>query len=143
MAIKDLKPKQGKVDVVVDVVKKDEPREFQKFGTVGRVCNATVADDTGEIKLTLWNDDINKVNVGDKIHITNGYVNEWQGELQLTTGKFGKMEVVGKGTAVAGANPTPKKEEPKEEEPVDNQLDEEELDDDDEELEDVEEEVIG
>ncbi|MBN1157331.1 hypothetical protein JXA85_06930 [Candidatus Woesearchaeota archaeon] len=114
MAIKDLKPKQGKVDIIVDVVKKEEPREFQKFGNAGRVCNASVADDTGEIKLTLWNDDIEKVNVGDKIHIINGYVNEWQGEMQLTTGRFGKMEVVGKGTATAAPNPAPNDEEKKE-----------------------------
>ena len=45
--------------------------------------------------MTLWNDDIGKVKAGDKIHLTNGYVNEWQGEIQLTTGRLGKMEVVG------------------------------------------------
>jgi hypothetical protein len=31
--------------------------------------------------------------------LTNGYVNEWQGEMQLTTGRMGKMEVVGKADA--------------------------------------------
>ena len=98
MAIVDLQPKQGNVDVVVDVVEKEDPRSFSKFGKEGRVCNAVVKDETGTIKLTLWNDDVDKINVGDKVHITNGYVNEWQGEKQLTTGKFGKMEVVGQGT---------------------------------------------
>ena len=45
-------------------------------------------DGTGEIKVTLWNEDIDNVKTGDKIQITNGYVNEWQGELQLTTGRL-------------------------------------------------------
>ncbi|MBL7148146.1 MAG: DNA-binding protein [Nanoarchaeota archaeon] len=94
MAIKDLKAREGNVDVVVEVVSKEEPREFEKFGKKGRVCTAVVKDESGETKLTLWNDDIDKVKEGDKLHITNGYVNEWQGELQLTTGKFGKLEVV-------------------------------------------------
>lgn len=94
MAIKDLKAREGKVDIVVEVVSKEEPREFEKFGKTGRVCNAVVKDESGEIKLTLWNDDIDKVNEGDKLHIVNGYVNEWQGDLQLTTGKFGALEVV-------------------------------------------------
>ena len=94
MAIKDLEVRQGNVDITVEVVEKGEVREFQKFGNTGRVCNANVKDDTGEIKLTLWNEQIDQVNVGDKVHITNGYVNEFQGEKQLTTGKFGKMEVV-------------------------------------------------
>ncbi len=96
MQIKDLKPKQGSVDVVVDVVDVGVPREFNKFGKPGRVSTAIAKDDTGDIKLTLWNEDIDKVKAGDKIHLTNGYVNEWQGEMQLTTGRMGKLEVVGK-----------------------------------------------
>ena len=96
MDIKDLEVRQGNVDIVVEVVDKGEVREFQKFGRSGKVCTATAKDETGEIKLTLWNDDVDKINVGDKVHLTNGYVNEFQGEKQLTTGKFGKLEVVGK-----------------------------------------------
>ena len=96
MQIKDLKPKQGNVDVTVDVVDIAPAREFNKFGKPGRVANATAKDETGNIKLTLWNDDIDKIKPGDQVKITNGYVNEWQGEMQLTTGRMGKMEVVGK-----------------------------------------------
>ena len=96
MQVKDLKPKQGNVDIIVDVVDVGEPREFQKFGKPGKVSNAIAKDETGNIKLTLWNDDIEKVKSGDKVHLTNGYVNEWQGEMQLTTGRLGKLEVVGK-----------------------------------------------
>ena len=96
MQIKDLKPKQGNVDVTVDVVDVGEAREFQKFGKAGRVSTAIAKDESGDIKLTLWNEDIDKVKAGDKIHLTNGYVNEWQGELQLTTGRLGKLEIVGK-----------------------------------------------
>jgi len=94
MAIKDLEPRQGNVDLVVEVVEKGDIREFEKFGRQGRVCNAKVKDESGEISLTLWNEQIDQVNVGDRVHITNGYVNEFQGEKQLTTGKFGKLEVV-------------------------------------------------
>lgn len=96
MQIKDLKPKQGNIDITVDIIDVGVPREFQKFGKAGRVSTAIAKDETGDIKLTLWNEDIDKVNAGDKIHLTNGYVNEWQGEMQLTTGRMGKMEVVGK-----------------------------------------------
>ena len=96
MQIKDLKPKQGSVDVTVDIVDVGEPREFQKFGKPGKVSTAIAKDETGDIKLTLWNEDIDKVKAGDKIHLTNGYVNEWQGEMQLTTGRMGKLEVIGK-----------------------------------------------
>ena len=94
MNIAELKPRMGKVEIEVTVKDVGEVREFEKFGRKGRVCNATVTDDSGEIKLTLWNDEIDKVKKGNKLKITNGYVNEFQGEMQLTAGRFGKLEVI-------------------------------------------------
>lgn len=97
MKISELKSGEGKVDVIVSVKSKETPRSMIKFGKELSVCNAVVEDDSGKIKMTLWNDDIVKVGQGDKIHITNGYVSEFQGEKQLTAGKFGKIEVLEKG----------------------------------------------
>ena len=99
MEIKELKPKQGNVEIVAEVTEKGDVREFEKFGKSGRVCNAKIKDASGEIKLSLWNEQIDQVNVGDTVKVTNGYVSEWQGELQLTTGKFGNLEIVGAGEA--------------------------------------------
>ncbi len=101
MEIKDIKPNQGNIDVTADMVSKDEPRSFEKFGKVGRVCNAQLKDNSGEIKLTLWNDEVDAVKVGDSIHIQGGWCSEYKGERQLSAGKFGKMEVVGKATISA------------------------------------------
>jgi len=94
MKLSELKSGQGKVDVEVKCKSKAEPRQFDKYGKVLRVCNAVVEDESGEIAMTLWNDDIDKVNVGDKLKVTNGYVSEFNGTKQLTSGKFGKLEVV-------------------------------------------------
>ncbi len=105
MNINELQPKQGSVEITAEVVEKGDVREFEKFGKKGRVCNAKVKDATGQISLSLWNEQIDQVNVGDKIKISNGYVNEWQGEPQLTTGKFGTLEVVG--SSEAAARPAP------------------------------------
>lgn len=94
-----MKPNSGKIDVVVNVAQKESPRTFDKFGKKGKVCNALVQDATGKITLTLWNEDVDKVDVGDKVHIQNGWCSEYKGEKQLSAGKFGKIEVVGKGEA--------------------------------------------
>jgi ssDNA-binding replication factor A large subunit len=94
MALKDLQARQGNVDVEVQVIEKGAVREFQKFGKSGKVCNAKVKDDSGEMSLTLWNDESDRINVGDRIRIQNGYVGEWQGEPQLSTGRFGKIEIL-------------------------------------------------
>jgi replication factor A1 len=97
MKVSELNAGQGKIDVTVTVKSMEEPRTFNKFGRELKVANAVVSDESGEIKMSLWNDDIEKVKVGDTVKIENGYVSEFQGEKQLTAGKFGSMEVVGKG----------------------------------------------
>lgn len=94
MKIADLRKGQGKVNIEVEVVSIGEIREFQKFGKSGRVATAVVKDDSGETNLTLWNEDIDKVSAGSKVKIENGYVSEFQGEPQLTAGKFGKLIVL-------------------------------------------------
>lgn len=94
MKISELKSGQGKVDVEAEVKSIEPERSFNKYGRDLRVTNAIISDDSGSIKLTLWNQDIEKVQIGNKVKITNGFVNEFQGEKQLTTGKFGKLEVL-------------------------------------------------
>ena len=94
MAIKDLQIRQGKVDITVEVVDISEPREFEKFGKKGKVASAKVKDATGEITLSLWNDQVDLVKPGQTLKIINGYVSEFQGDPQLTTGKFGKLEII-------------------------------------------------
>src|SRR3989338_7415781 len=115
MAIKDLTPKQGKVVLIATVVEKGEPRNIQKPNFSGRVCDTQLKDETGQIKFTLWNEQVDSCNVGDTIKITNGYVNEWQGELQLSTGKFGSLEIVEKKKEVTLDAFTPQKSESKQE----------------------------
>jgi len=112
MEIKDLQPKQGDVEITAEVIEKGDVRTFERFGKSGKVCNAKIKDASGEISLTLWNDDVDKVNVGDKIKLSKGFVNEWQGEKQLTTGKFGTIEVIGKESS---SEETPKEPEVKKE----------------------------
>ncbi len=101
MEIKDLQIRQGNVDITVDVVDISPPREFEKSGKKGKVASATVKDATGQVKLSLWNEQVDQVKPGQKIKITNGYVSEWQGEPQLTTGRMGKLEIVGEADASA------------------------------------------
>ena len=124
MEIKDLQPRQGNVDLTVEVIDKSDVREFQKFGRSGRVATATVKDASGEVKLTLWNESVDQVNVGDKLQLKNCYVNEFQGEMQLTAGKFGSIEKLGE--AEASAEPAAEAEAPAEEAPAEEPAVEEE-----------------
>ena len=94
MKVKDIKPRQRKINVELTIKDFGDLRKFSKFGTEGRVITALGFDDTGKICITLWNKDIDKVKIGDKIKITDGYSSEFQGILQITAGRYGKLEVI-------------------------------------------------
>jgi len=93
MKISELKPGTGNATIeVAEVTAIEEPRDvLTRFGKRTRVANATIKDETGEITLSLWGDDINKIAIGDKIKIENGWVSEFRGNSQLSAGKFGKI----------------------------------------------------
>ena len=97
MKIKELTPRMGNVELVAEIADIGEVREFNKFGKAGRVATARLKDDTGEIELSLWNEQIDQFGKGDTIKVVNGYVKEYQGEMQLTTGMKGSIELVKKG----------------------------------------------
>ena len=42
--------------------------------------------------MTLWDDNIEKVNEGDTIRVENGYVTLFKGNIRLNIGKYGKLE---------------------------------------------------
>lgn len=97
MKISEVKAGTGNVTVSGEITSKEEPREvITKFGKKLRVASATLKDDSGEIVLSLWNDDIDKVNAGDNVTIENGWVSEFKGNAQISAGKFGKIVVGGK-----------------------------------------------
>ncbi len=85
-----------RVEVEATVVEKGNPRQVQsrfKEETYN-VADAVVQDESGTIKLTLWNEQIDQVNVNDKIKIENGYVTSFKNEIQLNVGKYGKLTVL-------------------------------------------------
>ena len=84
-----------KISVEAKVMEKTDTREvMSRFkDETYKVATALIADDTGTIKLTLWNDQINQVNVDNTIKVENGYVTSFKGEIQLNIGKYGKLTV--------------------------------------------------
>lgn len=84
-----------RVSVEAKVVEKSDPREVMaRFkDETYKVATAIVADETGTIKLTLWNEQINQVNVNNTVKVENGYVTSFKGEIQLNVGRYGKLTV--------------------------------------------------
>ena len=90
----ELTPQSRAVNVTAKVVSKSEIREIPmgRDGSAHKVCDALVGDETGVVYLTLWDDNIEKVNDGDTIRVENGYVTLFKGNMRLNIGKYGKLE---------------------------------------------------
>ena len=96
--ISQAKKMRSGVSVLAVVKSKGEPRTVNlKTGGTINVCDAIIANNDespeNQMKLTLWGEDIKTVNEGDNVRIIDGYTNEFKGEVSLTKGKFGKMDV--------------------------------------------------
>jgi replication factor A1 len=91
----ELTPQSRAVNVTAKVVSKSEIREIPmgRDGSAHRVCDALVGDETGSVYLTLWDDNIAKVNDNDSVRVENGYVTLFKGNMRLNIGKYGKLEM--------------------------------------------------
>lgn len=93
--IGELNPSSRAVNVLAKIVSKSEVRNIAsgKDGEPHKVSDALVGDETGCIYLTLWDDNIEKVNDGDTISIKNGYINLFRGNMRLNIGRYGTLEI--------------------------------------------------
>lgn len=91
----ELTPDSRAVNVLAKVISKSEIREIAagRDGAAHRVSDALVADETGCIYLTLWDDNITKVNESDMISVKNGYINLFRGNMRLNIGRYGTLEI--------------------------------------------------
>jgi replication factor A1 len=92
MKISELKPGMRNVSVTAKVDSVGQPRTVNlKAGGTNTVADAMISDDSGSIKLSLWGEDIDKIQAGDRISVENGYINTFKGENSISVGKFGKL----------------------------------------------------
>lgn len=95
MKISELKSGMGNACIEAEIVSIEAPREVVgKYGKRLRVASANIRDDSGEIVLSLWNEDIEKYIQGDKIKITDGWVSDYKGQLRISAGRSGKIEKI-------------------------------------------------
>jgi len=85
----DLKPYLGKVYLKAKIVEMREPREVARGEH--RVSDVLVGDESGCIYLTLWDNSIDEFEVGNTVHVENGYVSVFNESMRLTAGKYGTI----------------------------------------------------
>ena len=93
--VQDLRHGMKKVNIEAKVLETPTPATVQtRYGNSAKVANAWIADETGKIKLCLWNEQVDFVNVGDTVQIKNASVSTFKGERQLRLGKTGTVCVL-------------------------------------------------
>ena len=93
MKITELKPGMRGVNVEGRIDSITEPRTVNlRTGGTAQVADAMISDETGSIKLSLWDDQINLVKDGDNVAIENGYTQSFRGENSLNIGRYGKLK---------------------------------------------------
>jgi ssDNA-binding replication factor A large subunit len=94
MKISELKPGMRRIDVTGRISRVEQPREVQtKFGP-GKIASCMITDESGSIKVTLWNDNIALAVNDQVVAIEMGYVDSFRGELQLNVGRYGFIKKV-------------------------------------------------
>ncbi len=92
----DLNSYSRRVYTVVKVMSKTEVREVtsRKDMSTHRVAEALVADETGSVYLTLWDDVLDEIEEGQILNIKDAYVNLFRGSMRLNLGRYGTYDVL-------------------------------------------------
>ncbi len=92
--IGDLRVGMVGINLSAKVLEVSEPNSIHsRSGNQWLIANALIGDKTGNMKLSLWGDQIDSVSVGDAIQIINARVLAFKGEKQLRIGRKGTLRV--------------------------------------------------
>jgi len=91
--ISELQDGMKRVNITAQVMEKDTPKEVNTTQGPTQTCYVYIADESGRIKLSLWGEHVQQVNVTDNVTVQDGYVSSFKGEIQLNVGKWGKLTV--------------------------------------------------
>jgi len=95
--ISELKEGQRNVELKARVLGVFSPRSAEKNGKKKKYCSLLLGDENGEIRLTLWEKDVDslqekKVEKGDIALVKNCFVSSYNDRLQLSLGYNGKID---------------------------------------------------
>jgi len=91
-SVVDVRAGMSHINLKAEVLEDAEPkRVVARCGNNASVAKVLLGDETGTIKLCLWNGQIDAVSVGDIIQIENARASVFRGERFLSLGKKGTL----------------------------------------------------
>ena len=94
MKINEINRGMSNISLRAKVIDISETRDVQTRYGKKSVADALLEDDTGQISLTLWEENISSVSVGDTVDIVGAFVTSFRDKLQLNVPRSGKLEIV-------------------------------------------------
>jgi replication factor A1 len=83
------------VSLLGRVLETSEPRTFDRDDGEGKVANIAVGDETGWVRVALWDeraDDVSSLSSGDIVRVSDGYARERDGGVEVNVGSRGNVE---------------------------------------------------
>lgn len=93
--ITDLKEGMKGIEIKGEIKAVFPIKEFDKNSKKGKLRSFIITDETGEVRVTLWNEQVEQYQIsrGDKVVITNILVKTYNDTKQVTLGFNGKLEI--------------------------------------------------
>ena len=94
LKLANLRPSQRGITIEFKVMKTEAVRKVRSRndGSSHQVADVLVGDETGVMFLTLWDDAITQVADGSVFRLVGGQTSLFQGRLQLSLGRNGKLQ---------------------------------------------------
>ena len=93
--VQSYKPAEPEVNLKAEVLEVSEPQKVStRYGNRIQLAKALLKDETGEIKLCLWREQVDAVAAGDLVELENASVTKFRGNAQLTLGSRGNIRVL-------------------------------------------------
>jgi hypothetical protein len=92
LKIEDLRVGMKNINLEAEILDIPEPNlVYTRYGTRSSVSNILIGDETGAIRMSLWNEYISQIHKGDTVRIEKGIVASFRGEPQLRIGRNGNL----------------------------------------------------
>jgi replication factor A1 len=94
MTVEELNPEADDVEITGTIKRLPTPRAVSTRYGQKKIVTAVFEDETGEIDLTLWEEEIEAIEEGAEVQIEGAYVREWADDIQLNIGRDGDIEQI-------------------------------------------------
>ncbi len=93
LKIRDVRAGMERIRLIAKVLEKSRVTIVDtRFGPA-KFAFAVIGDDTGRIRLNLWREQADMVNVGDVVEIVNAFAKRFRDQIELNVGRSGKIIV--------------------------------------------------